>query len=169
VINQAFDLAMPTLWLQVGGAAAFVAYRAIAAALSNSALLPRYWFVVVSPSRRARGESARLFFVSFLSAFFLASVFLWGTDAVPIELILWSSIPLLINSLAVPSFSRMRQKCLNRGQIIQPAVAMIIGRLAEIALLLLFVGTKILPNAGVVVAYSGFALSAPALRFSMRR
>lgn len=167
--SQALDLAMPTLWLHLGGPSAFVAYRAITAALANSALLPRYWFVVFAPARRAKGEGGALFLVSFLSAVFLAAVFLLGTGAVSSDLVWWSCIPLLINSLVMPAFSRMRQHCLNQGQLVQPAFAIIVGRIAEAIFLLLFSGLKILPNASVVVAYSGFALGAPALRFFTRR
>lgn len=168
-ISQTFDLAMPTLWLQLGGEFAFVAYRAISAALANSALLPRYWFIVFAPTLQNKEVSGIIYVLSFLSAFAMAAIFLWGTSAVSNDLVLWSVFPLLINSLVLPSFSRMRQYCLNQGWLVQPAFAIIIGRLTEAIILLLFYGLKIQPNTSVVLAYSGFALCTPALRFFMRR
>ncbi len=163
--SQGFDMAMPTLWLHLGGEAAFVAYRAVTAALANSALLPRYWYVVVSPGNRPKGEGAWIFIVSFIPAMALAAIFLLGTGSVSTEIILWSGVPLLINSLVTPAFSRMRQDCLNRGELIQPAVAVILGHLAEAALLFAFSAQTALPPACVLVAYSGYAVSALALRW----
>lgn len=168
VASQAFDLIMPTLWLRMGGETIFIAYRAITAALANSALLPRYWYIVATPSLTDR-SGPTLIVVGVILTFLLSAVFQLGTGAVPINVILWSSIPLLINSLVMPTFSKMRQACLNQGELVPPAAAIIAGRLSEILLLLIFSSIKALPSGGVVIAYTGYAVSTPVLKYSVRR
>lgn len=166
--SQAFDLVMPTVWLRQGGGEIFVAYRAVTSALANSTMLPRYWYVL-SPDKSQDGNIGVGLLVAVLAGtLILSAVFQLGSNAVPWEVFVWSLIPLLITGAAMPSFSRLRQLCLNQGRLIPPAVAMIAGRLTELAALLLVVRGDLGPGA-TIVAYTGFAVCAPVLHYLHRR
>lgn len=169
VASQGFDLLMPTLWLKIGGESVFIAYRSVTAALANSALLPRYWYVVVAPAVHVNRSGAWAVVVVLLSTLVLSAAFQYGTGAVSHDFVLWSIIPILMNSLGIPAFSRMRQNCLNQGRLIPPSIAIIVGHLGVIMLLFLLVGNKALPVGALILAYTGFALCTPALRYYLRR
>lgn len=166
--SQAFDLVMPTAWLRQGGSEVFVAYRAVTSALANSTMLPRYWYVL-SPDKPRDGNIGVGLLAAVLAAtLILSAAFQLGSNAVPWDVFVWSLIPLLITGAAMPSFSRLRQLCLNQGQLIPPAVAMVAGRLTELTALLLTVRGGLVPGA-VIVAYTGFAVCTPVLHYLHRR
>lgn len=168
MISQAFDLVMPTVWLRQGGAEVFVAYRAVSSALANSIMLPRYWYVL-SPDKPRDGKvGIGLLGPVLVATLTLSVVFQLGSNAVPWDVFVWSLIPLLINGTAMPSFSRLRQLCLNQGKLVPPALAMVAGRLTELAALLLVARGGLAPGAAIV-AYTGFAVCAPALYYLHRR
>lgn len=166
--SQAFDLVMPTVWLRQGGAEVFVAYRAVTSALANSTMLPRYWYVLSPDKSRDGNTGAGLLAAVLAATLILSAVFQLGSNAVPWEIFVWSLIPLLITGGAMPSFSRLRQLCLNQGRLIPPAVAMVAGRVTELVALLLVVRGGLAPGAAIV-AYTGFAVCTPILHYLHRR
>lgn len=165
--SQVFDLVMPSIWLR-GGPEIFVAYRAVTSALANSTMLPRYWYVLSSDKPRGE-QTPPLMLAAVVGATLLFSaLFQVGSNAVPWDIFAWSLIPLLVNGAVLPDFSRLRQLCLNQGRLLPPALALIIGRAAELAALSLAVLGGMASGA-VIVAYTGFAACAPALRYFHRR
>lgn len=167
-IGQASDLILPTTWLRLGGEETFVAYRAVTAALANSMMLPRYWYALSPDKPRDGGVGGGLLVAMIFTTLILATAFQFGSNAIGWEIFVWSLVPLLVVGLSTPYFSRLRQICLNNGQLLPPALALGIGRLAELAALLIAVGGGF-ASGSVIVAYSAFGASAPALYYLYRR
>jgi hypothetical protein len=168
VVGRVFEIILPTIWLRVAGDAVFVAYRSIAAALSNSALLPRYWYVIVSPDKKSQ-SSMLLSVVVVTVSLVIAATFQIVTDAVSHDLLILSLVPLVLNSAFMPLFSRWRQRCLLRGHVIPPALAAVAGCLGEISLLLLLKYVFSVPPGLLILAHTGLSISIPVLRLAMKR
>ncbi|TKT72409.1 hypothetical protein YH63_013765 [Afipia massiliensis] len=168
VVGRIFEIVLPTIWLRVAGDAVFVAYRSIAAALSNSVLLPRYWYVIVSPDKKSQ-SNILLPVVVVIASLLIAAMFQIVTDAVSHDLLLLSLGPLVLNSAFMPFVSRWRQQCLLRGHVLPPAFAAIAGCLGEIALLLLLRYIFSVPTGLLILAHAGLSLSVPVLHLAMKR
>ena len=168
VIGRIFEMVLPTIWLRVAGDAVFVAYRSASAALSNSVLLPRYWYVIVSPDKKSKA-GILLPVVVVIVSLVIAATFQIVTDAVSHDLLLMSLVPLVLNSAFMPFFSRWRQRCLFRGHVLPPALAAIAGCLGEIVLLFLLKYIFSVPPSLLILAHMGLSISVPVLRFAMKR
>jgi hypothetical protein len=168
MIGQGFDLVVPTVWLRFGGAEIFVAYRLMTAAISNSVMLPRYWYVLRVEKVRDGGVNIELQLAVIGVALAMSAVFQIGSNAVAWPLFAWSMLPVIINGAVMPYFSRLRQMCLNQGLLNQPILAIIAGRLAELMALMLFVLAGVASEVSIL-AYAGFALCAPVLHLLYRR
>lgn len=168
VAGRIFEMALPTIWLRVAGDAVFVAYRSASAALSNSVLLPRYWYVIVSPDKKSK-SGILLPVVVVVASLFIAATFQIVTDAVSHDLVLLSLVPLVLNSAFMPYFSRWRQRCLLRGHVLPPALAAIAGCMGEISLLLLLKYVFSVPSGLLILAHAGLSVSVPVLRLAMKQ
>lgn len=168
VVGRIFEMVLPTIWLRLAGDTVFVAYRSAAAALSNSVLLPRYWYVIVSPDRKSQ-SGILLPVVVVAVSLAIAATFQIVTDAVSHDLLLLSLVPLILNSAFMPFFSRWRQQCLLRGHVLPPALAAIAGCLGEISLLLLLKYVFSVPPGVLILAHTGLSISVPVLRVAMKR
>lgn len=164
--SSVLDLVVPTLWLRVGGEAAYVAYRGMTAAVGYVVLVPRYWYVVVSTSLGTIRER-RPYLAAATMALSLVGAFCyqWMSGLVPLDMMLWSAIPVLASAGSATMFSRLRQLCLQRGDITSPALATVAARVTEAALLMLFARVIGLGPHVIILAYCASALGAVLLRW----
>ena len=151
------DLIVPTVWMRLGGEITFLAYRAITSALSYAVLLPRYWHVVASLQKRQVSHQMTLFVV--VVSLIVALISEVGTDAIPANIIGLSMIPLILNAVGANRFSSVRQDCLHRGDLLAPAAAILGGRMAELALLVVIAWMAPSMKGAEILAYSAFAVS----------
>lgn len=169
VASSLLDLVVPTVWLGMAGDAAYVAYRSIGSTVGHVVLFPRYWYVV-SGSSRSAPESIWRFTLSVMAVSVVTSLgYQWFTRLVPVEAMLWSVIPVLFSSGTAPTYSRLRQECLRRGDIVSPAVSSVAGRIAELLLLLFLAGIGRFPPHVTILAYCGTAVSAVVLEWRVGR
>lgn len=171
VIGRVLEMVLPTVWLRLGGEAVFVAYKSISAALSNSVLLPRYWYVITSPNKEGGSGTLVIGALVLFSSIGMAGVFQFLTAAVQPELFLWSLVPLTFNSLVIPFFSRWRQRLLLEGDIVPPAVVSVLACLIEACLLTVFdqfpslpLGLFMVANIGLSLGFMAWCGLAPGMR-----
>lgn len=163
VVLSLLDIVVPTLWLRLGGEAAYVVYRAMISAVGYVVLLPRYWYVVAESSAAAPRGTVRFALSVMAVSVTVAVGYQWLTRVVPVEAMLWAVIPVLFSSGSAPHYSRLRQGCLRRGDIASPAISAVAGRIAELLLLVLLAGAFRAPGHVTVLAYCGTAVSAVVL------
>jgi hypothetical protein len=158
------ELIVPTAWLRLGGDAAYVVYRAVSSAVGYVVLFPRYWYVV-SGSARASRTGVRFALGVVIVSVAAAVAYQWVTGLVPVELIAVSVIPTVLNAGAAPHFSRLRQNCLQGGDVTSPALATAAGKITELSLLVLSGRVLSLSPKWMILAYSADALGALVLHW----
>lgn len=151
----ATDLVYPALWLWIGGAQTYIAFRALSAAISFAVLIPRYWYVVAGTA------AAKTWYVSAYTIS-KAAVLAFGYLAIAGQLQDHKAylllLPLLANSILTAEFSRLRQLHLRAGLVMEPALAGLVGRLLELALLLAI--TTLVAAEFAILAFSSQLISA---------
>jgi hypothetical protein len=151
-VGQALELIIPTLCFNLVSHQVFVAYRGVNAAVANSGLIPKYWFMIAS--RDGDGRSLVIITVAF--AVLAGAAFQFLTEAVPLYLFAWALIPLCGVSAAVPAFSRWKQRSFEQGRVRDPYYAQAAGSAAEVVLLLVL---SPFPDGVALFAKFGFLAS----------
>jgi hypothetical protein len=130
---QLAEIAVPAAWLALGGPHVFVAYKIASAAMANTAMLPRYWYVVAGTTASAHSVLGGC--LAGIVAVVACGALHWISAVAGLAMVAWSMIPVAAGAFAAVGFSRLRQISLNAGDTVTPAVAVLGGRLAELAVL----------------------------------
>jgi hypothetical protein len=167
-LGQVADLIVPSLWFSLGGAQVMVVYKAASSAVDNCALVPRYWFTI--SQKNLFGHNNQLIMGGFvvMAASVVFVVFTFASGAIPGSFIVFGMIAVFLNSIAAPSFSKIRQYLLNNGELVIPALAVLLARLVEATLLLLIVKAVCAPIMLAIIAYAGFATRVAIIKSLMK-